>query len=118
MKLVQTRCSTKLSVRRPSATTLTSQVKSNSSRQRSVRTVGGLARDILGAQANNIEGDPLNFLEVSEQYWRVSASAVIAMTHPLLNLASLQSQTRCDTNWWHLPPFLSLIFDMTFCQDR
>lgn len=31
----------------------------------------GLARDILTAQRDNIEGKPLDFLEVSEQYWKV-----------------------------------------------
>lgn len=32
---------------------------------------GGLARDILTAQAAHIEGDPLQFLEVTEAYWKV-----------------------------------------------
>ncbi|MEW5307740.1 MAG: hypothetical protein WDW36_010116 [Sanguina aurantia] len=73
MKL--TRCSPVAgrSVRRPCATTLASQVKANVTCPRLHRSVrmGGLARDILSAQADQIEGDPLNFLEVSEQYWRV-----------------------------------------------
>ncbi len=31
----------------------------------------GIAKDILSRQAQNIEGDPLQFLEVTEQYWKV-----------------------------------------------
>ena len=41
-------------------------------RGRSRAACNGLAREVLQQQRDNIEGDPLAFLDVTEAYWRVS----------------------------------------------
>jgi hypothetical protein len=61
-------------------------------RDRSV-ACGGIARQVLEQQREHIEGDPMAFLDVTENYWRVGqgVEGVQSPCWPLLGSVAMQA---------------------------